>query len=290
MKLFEISLALLNQQLLEELSAQKQKRADFIKKTLGSRWNSVQGYDDLDAFIERLAEVDPSPNGQFMPWLAKLIIQAPETNRPEDLARVADDLKKWEQYKSQLAVKDINAYKSFQSVYDAIAPFLKPRKKTKDELAKDREQAKLAKIRDDVITVYQGPEGWVRIPMSQAAACYLGQQTRWCTASRNNNMFDHYNKSDRMFVVYDKASKERFQLHIESGQFADASDTMIGMDAVPKWAQPHIIEWYKRNNPDLSLAHLMVLGKMSADAVSSGLVSADHEHADLLNLMNKYGV
>lgn len=287
MRLFEVSLSLLTQSLLEELSAQKQKRADFIKKTLGSQWHGLQGFADLDAFIERLAEVDPSPNGQFMPWMAKLIIQAPDTNRPEDLARVADDLKNWERFKSQMASKDINAYKSFQSVYDAVAPFLKPRKKTKDEKAKEREEAKIAALKNDIVTVYNGAEGWIRIPMSQAAACYLGQQTRWCTAAKNNNMFNSYNNRDRMFVVYDKAQKERYQLHIESGQFADASDKMIGMNAVPKWAQPHIVNWYKLNNPDLSLAHLMTLGKMDK---SAQLIAPDHEHAGLLDLMNKYGV
>lgn len=272
----------------EDLQGPQQKRAEFIKKTFEPRWNGVPGYEDLDAFIERLAEVDPSANGQYMPWMAKLIIQNPDDNKPEDLQRVAGDLRNWERFKSQLAVKDINAYKSFRAVYDAIAPYLAPRKKTKDELAKEREAAKLAKLREQIQTVYNGPEGWIRIPLSQEAACYLGQQTRWCTAARKSNMFDHYNNSDRMFVVYDKASKERFQLHIASGQFADASDKMLGMKAVPEWSRDHIINWYRENNPSLSLTQLLALNTFKKDATPE--LAKGTVHADLLDLMSKYGI
>jgi hypothetical protein len=169
--------------LYEALEGQKAKRGDFIKLNLGPKWQGVEGFADLDQFIERLAEIDPSPNGAFMPWMARMVIKDPNRNKPEDLPRLADDLKKWMQFKLQLPNKNIDGYKSFEEVYDAIAPFLKPKVKSKEDRAREREEAKVAAAKGEVITVYKGEEGWIRIPTTKNAAKFLGQGTRWCTAA-----------------------------------------------------------------------------------------------------------
>lgn len=269
----------------EEIQGHKANRAQFIKERLVPHWKGLPGYEDIDKWLEKLAEVDPSLKGIYMPWMARMTVGKPNENRMEDIDRVGEDLRAFETNKAKIANKDINAYKSFQDLFDVIAPFLVPKEKTKDELAKEKEAAKLEKIKGQITTVYAGAEGWIRIPMTVEAAKFLGQNTRWCTASSGNNMFQHYNKSDVMFVVYDKASKKRFQLHIDSGQFADEADRNQGMKAVPEWAWDHIINWYKANNPNLSIKHLMTLGVHSKENLAAGTV-----HADLLDLMKQYGV
>jgi len=269
----------------EELMGQKQARGQFIIKTFAPKWTGLPGFDSLDAFVDKLGELDPTPKGVYMQWLAKLCINRPDENRVEDLPRVIDDLKTFEANKAKIENKDINSYKSFQALYDAVAPFLVKRKKTKDELKAERDARKIADIKDQIMIVYNGPEGWIRIPTSKKAAQFLGQSTRWCTSASANNMFDHYHKSDSLFVVYDKSTKARHQLHIDSGQFADSADKNQGIDAVPEWARQPIVNWYKENNPQLSIKQLMSLSQFTDDNLAVG---TDHE--DLMALMKQYGV
>jgi hypothetical protein len=152
-------------------------------------------------------------------------------------------------------------------------------------LKAERDDKKLAAVKGEITTVYTGPEGWIRIPTTKKAAQFLGQSTRWCTSASANNMFDYYNKSDSLFVIYDKASKTRHQLHIDSGQFADTADKNQGMNSVPQWARQPIVNWYKENNPQLSLKQLMSLSSFTDENLAAG---SDHE--DLLALMKQYGV
>jgi len=274
--------------LLEEEMSQKQKRGEFVKNTYQKKWDEkhgVPGYKDIDKFIEKLLEVDPSLKGIYVPWMAKLIMQNPNENKPEDLDRVGDDLVTFERNKSKIENKDINAYKSFQILYDVVAPFLVKREKTPEELAAEENDAEKARIKSQIIDVYTGPEGWIKVPTTVESSKFLGQNTRWCTAAEKSNMFDHYNKSDRMFIVYDKASKKRTQLHLDSSQFADESDRNLGFDAVPKWAWKPIVEWYKKTNPSLKFKQIAVLSKYVDDDLITGSA-----HEGIFDLMKKYGV
>ena len=241
---------------------------------------------DVDDLVNKIAQTDPTPNGALMPWIARLIAKNPETNKIEDLPRLAQDLQNFQTHKAKIANKDINGYKTFGAVYDAVAPFMVKRKKTKDELSAERQAAKIAKYKSEIETVYNGPEGWIRIPHTKGAAQFLGQGTRWCTSAKCNNMFDSYSSRDKLFIVFDKKTKERFQLHIESSSYADSADRMQGIDSLPQWARPAVIEWYKNNSDNLSFKHLMTLNKLGADAKEIG----SGEHSELLDLMAQYGV
>jgi hypothetical protein len=266
----------------EELVGQKANRAAFIKQKLEQTWRGLPGYKDLDAFLEKLGDVDPSAKGIYMPWMAGLIVKAPQQNRPEDLDRVGQDLQAFEQNKARIANKDINQYKSFADLYDVIAQF-------QNQPAADPEAAQkaaeLEAVKKELITVYNGPEGWIRIPTTQKAACFIGQGTRWCTSANKNNMFAHYDKSDNLFVVYDKATKQRHQLHIDSGQLAQEDDRNVGVNAIPDWAKKPIVDFYKKNNPQLSMKQIMTLGNWTDENLAAGTPVED-----LMALMKQYGV
>jgi len=83
----------------------------------------------------------------------------------------------------------------------------------------------------DAETVFEN--GQVRIihPKDQAAACYYGQGTRWCTAATgSSNYFDRYNSGGPMYILLPKQPKyegEKYQLHFESGQFMDETDSQV---------------------------------------------------------------
>jgi hypothetical protein len=266
------------------LETQKDDRAKFIKDQLGPKLDQVTT--DVDKLIATIAEVDPTPNGAYMPWIARLLVKNPQENKIEDLNRLSNDLTTFLTHKREVENKDINSYKTFQAVYDVVAPFLVKRKPTADEKSAARKATQIAKFKSEIETVFNGPQGWIRIPNSKGAAQFLGQGTRWCTSAKCDNMYDSYNEQDKLFVVYDKSKKELFQLHINSGAYADSADKMHGIEALPDWARPSIIDWYKKNKPDMSFKHIMSLNKLGADSNDLG----SGEHNELLDLMSQYGV
>lgn len=275
----------------EEVTGPKANRIEFLKKKIEPIWANLPGhpglpeYHDLDKWLEKIAEADPTQKGIYIPWIATLAVKNPAENKMEDIGRVSEDLAVFDANKAKVEKKDINQYKSFQDLYTVIAKFLEPKKLTKDEIKSAKEQEKLNKIKSEITTVYNGPEGWIRVPKTEEAAKFLGQNTRWCTASSNYNRFEYYHKDDALFVIYDKSLKARFQLHIDSGQFADEADLNKKIDTVPEWAWEPIIEWYKANNPNLSIKHLMTLGPRSKENLAAGTV-----HEDLLSLFKQYNI
>lgn len=271
----------------EELTGFAANRANFVKSKLEPHWKGLPGYPDIDTWLEKLAEVDPTTKKIYIPWLARMCVSKPNENRTEDLNRVGEDLRIFEINKAKIPVanKNIDTYKSFQELFDIIAPFLAPKVKTKDDIAKEKQDAALAKVKDQIITVYQGPEGWIRIPTTLAASKFIGQNTRWCTSADKANRFEYYSKDDNLFVVYDKATKTRHQLHIQSGQYCDEKDSNIGIKAVPDWAGKKILEYYQEHNPNLTMKQLMALQGFTDKNLAKGT-----PHEELFDLFKQYGV
>lgn len=259
--------------------SQKEKRLLFLKSRLSDKWAGVPGYDDLDKFLKAVARIDPTIKGTMMNWIASLAIKNPNLNKTEDFNRLKKDLVNFETFKARLQIRDINQYKSYQDLYTATEQFTKKNRKLTD---KEKFEKRVAKYRGEIIDVYRGSEGWIKIPTTRQSACFLGQKTRWCTSARNQNAFDQYNKSDRLFIVYDKNTQSRFQIHLSSGAFADEADKHMDFGTIPKWATPHIANWYKENNPDLSFKQLMNLSKIA------DVSEFDSDHRDLLQLMKDY--
>lgn len=231
----------------------------------------------LDEVIKRAVLADPTKDGIYLKWIVEKIVSDPNTNKVEDLPRLKSDLTHFDSLKLKLTNPDINKYKSFLDVYKAIEPHIKK------QLAAEKAETQ---ARADVIDVYTGPEGWVKIPTTKDASNYLGKLTRWCTAStKSDNYFDHYNKTDKLFVIFDKAKKARFQLHLNSNSFMDEQDSPTS--DFPKWALKPIVDWYKANQKNLSLTQLMNLNKFGGD-IDSMVVGSGHE--DLFDLMKQYGV
>ena len=57
------------------------------------------------------------------------------------------------------------------------------------------------------------------------AARLYGSGTKWCTAARNNNIFDSYNNRGRLYIIL--AGDRKFQLHYQSDQFMDERDVAV---------------------------------------------------------------
>ena len=150
----------------------------------------------------------------------------------EDLYKVTEDLekfhylKKTKKYKGQ---KDIGQIKSVDDLYDNVKDY----QVSKDEITK----TKAERLRDDVDKVYEDDKWLILVPKSKEASChYGGGQTRWCTASKSSNYYDHYAKQGPLYMMMYKedagkapAENRSHQFHFESNSFYNAQDRSIDL-------------------------------------------------------------
>jgi len=148
----------------------------------------------------------------------------------EDLYKTTEDLekfnylKKTKRYKGQ---KDIGQIKTITDLYDNVKDY----KISKDELTK----TKAERLRDDVEKVYEDDKWRILVPKSKEASChYGGGDTRWCTASKSSNYYDHYNKQGPLYMMMYKedagkspSENRSHQFHFESNSFYNAEDRSI---------------------------------------------------------------
>ena len=177
----------------------------------------------VDIVLSHLERADPTRNKEYTQGLAKLY--ATGGLKMEDAtSTLADYLTKFHKLKVKRMIpsprNDFLGYKhvgDFMSVVDEY-----PDPDAKEET--NRGQAK---------EVYNDAQVRVIQPEDRTAACYYGQGTRWCTAAKNNNMFDHYAEESPLYIIIPKKPKhpgEKYQIHFDSRQFMDENDRDANMD------------------------------------------------------------
>ena len=179
----------------------------------------------VDIVISQLEKADPTRNKEYTQGLAKLYVNG-GLKMEDATSTLADYLTKFHKLKIKRMIpsprNDFLGYKhvgDFMSVVDEY-----PDPDAKEET--NRGQAK---------EIYNDADVRVIQPEDQAAACYYGQGTRWCTAAKNNNQFDYYASDSPLYIVIPKKPThpgEKYQIHFDSGQFMDENDYEADMDAV----------------------------------------------------------
>lgn len=177
----------------------------------------------LSNILNQLEQADPTPNKQYVPWLAKIYAEGGPQSRIEDLqSTVKDALAKFHALKTRRQLpsprNDIMRYANAGDFLSVMDEYPDP-----SELAQsqDRGQAKEI-IRTDAVRVI--------VPKDQAAACYYGRGTRWCTAARNNNMFDAYADQGPLYILIPQQPKhpgEKYQMSVEAAQAMDETDQPV---------------------------------------------------------------
>ena len=170
---------------------------------------------------------DPSPNSEWSQCLA-------ESQRVfmEDLYKVTEDLLKFDYLKKTpkyTGEKDINKFQNTQALYDAIKDF----DISKEELT----TTKAERVRDDVDVVHEDADWIVMVPKTKEASChYGGGESRWCTASKSSNYYDHYAKQGPLYMIMRKDDSKKgpnesrsHQFHFESNSFMNAEDRNIDL-------------------------------------------------------------
>lgn len=198
---------------------------NFGEKLVAASRKEMAKKDKLDKpedVVERLKAADPKSKN--LVWIARMY--AAGEFKFEDLARMKDELEKFEKVKSKLPNKDLNSYKNLGDLYAAIDT-VKP-----EEAKSEREKEK--ELKGDVTWLIRSPEYKALIPKTKEASCIYGAGTRWCTAATgSHNYFDSYSKQGDLIIIIAKVGgKDRkFQLHYESGSFMDENDRPVTQDS-----------------------------------------------------------
>ena len=117
---------------------------------------------------------------------------------------------------------DFNRYKDLKTFYDAVDTYPDP-----DE-EDQKKQAEKEASKGDAKLYYEDSTIRVIVPEDEAAACYYGQGTRWCTAaSKGASMFNTYNREGPLYIILPKNPRytgEKYQFHFESKSYMNEKD------------------------------------------------------------------
>lgn len=211
--------------LLKELLTENKQ--EYVLQKYGSELNAVYNYDmgrtndredgvgevELSRLIiAALAQISE----KYLVWLARQYIGL--AFKMEDRFQVQEDLELFERVKSRLEIKDIGQY-TLPGLRAALRPYREVEVLSGGETER-RAKAGAEKLYDqDGILILQ--------IKTKEAAMYYGANTRWCTAAKQHNMFDQYNKDGPLFVLIDKKKNKKYQWHIPSGQLMNEEDDAV---------------------------------------------------------------
>lgn len=171
----------------------------------------------LNSIMTFIENGDPTPNNIYTPWIAREYSEG-HIRRIEDLdSRVKPLLQSYHQYKNKgwfpQHAKDIMRVTVHQ-LSNIMVNLNIPEKQLQD--------------RGEYEEVYKDSTVRVIHPKDEAAACYYGQGTQWCTAAtRGKNYFDQYNQQGPLYILIPTNptyTGEKYQLHFETNQFMNEED------------------------------------------------------------------
>jgi hypothetical protein len=200
-----------------------------VKKFL-SRWESEgRPYIDIigedgSGFISWLEGYDPSPAKKYVNWMIVRYLRG-DISRLEDIpSRISGALRVYmglgNKKKLRPEHRDINRIIDIEDIIDEYRDISVTSKSEQREKYISDGSAEL---------IFDDAEYRVIVPKTSEASCYYGVNTRWCTASRDNNMFDNYNRDGPLYIILHKPSNTRWQFHFESDQFMDERDASINL-------------------------------------------------------------
>ena len=197
--------------------------------------------------FDKIKDADPTTNKEYVEWLCQIWLYG--NLKLEDLYKATEYLTLYSKVKHKLIGDQKNIYSAVQSTETYIDNFNgKSQQKTRKvsklkinslqslyQIVKEFENVpvtnseKANDAKKDAKKVYEDHKWIVVVPETEAASCYYGANTQWCTASKNYNHFDQYNKQGPIYININKETKEKFQFHLESDQFMDEEDSQIDL-------------------------------------------------------------
>ena len=169
-------------------------------------------YDDMDYvedIVSDFVDGDPSGNNKYLMWMAKAV-QEEYMNITDIIELVTDYHKLLPKITNALAIKVFGAEADSNAI---VSPKSIDSYKTVEDLYKIVDAAKQLESRKEVATqaksgankIYEDERWLVVRPDTRDASCYYGAGTKWCTAMKNAEHFDNYNKKGRLYYLIDKS-------------------------------------------------------------------------------------
>jgi len=173
-----------------------------------------------EEIIGYLANVDPQGQ-KHLQWIVKLYANG--DFKLEDLERVETALIQFTEKKRGLEKKDIGQYKKLSELEQAVEDQeeVKSNRQKKQEIKADGAKVLFKSAKYLIIDLY-----------TEAAAKFYGKNTKWCTASDKNNMFNTYIDYSPLYVIVDRSSNRKYQYQWdhEDPQFMDENDDDVDID------------------------------------------------------------
>ena len=199
-----------------------------------------------DELFGLFVAADPSDNHKYTEWLLSGYLHN-GIKRLEDLqARALPGLQNYEKLLRKKILKHVNPEQYWTDERNILnylglsgGPFKKRQypgledllEKYQSELEKIHgAQAQRLEARSEAKVVFENDLVRVYQPLTEAAACYYGQKTRWCTAGTQNNMFDAYSYDGPIYIIIPKEptyKDEKYQFQHETGQYMDEKDKAV---------------------------------------------------------------
>lgn len=175
-----------------------------------------------DNMIKTLVALDPTFKGgdqlgKYGKWILGLYNKG--QLKDEDFYKVTEYLTTFKDNLKKIQNKDIMTYKSLPDLAKAIQPFEGQKDISKKQQVRD--------IKKGAKKIMETNDWLVIQPTTEESACYYGANTKWCTASKENSMFNYYNEQGPIYIFINKKDNSKFQFHAQSFQFMDELDNPI---------------------------------------------------------------
>ena len=218
---------------------------------------------------------DPTQHKEYSQWLVKCyanedIILEDIISKGRDWLEVYDEMKRRKilpaEYRNIMNLK-------FNDLYGIIS--------NQELVAKLQAQSAEANKGSSKVVLDNNK---VRIiqPHDQEAACYYGQGTTWCTAAKNNNMYDYYAKQGDLYILLPKQPQhdgEKYQVHFQSNQFMDESDDPVDMKWLLTQRFGDLVEFFKSVEPEIG-NYIQFADPNVVNKVISEIKEKSMEHVD----------
>ena len=194
------------------------------KENLISKYGDEPIYKDND-FISKIVDSDPSSTKKYSEWTIKQVIDFMKTNDesslPDVITQITDLIDDFNLVSQSITdedvefakklhsgiddtyikggPRDINRYKVYWELQTLLSAINKRKKNKELEV----------EAKKDVDKLYEDSRFLIVQPYSHKASCYYGSNTKWCTASKDNeSYFDRYGTNGRLIYIIDKQSKD----------------------------------------------------------------------------------
>lgn len=190
--------------------------------------------DDVNGILNLAKILDNQYNiksGEMIYWILSRYVDS-EQNWEDIPSRIIPGLVKFQKLKNKklipVEIRDINKIKTLEEFEDIIDEY------DDTVITSNKEDEKRIETQfyntGDAELLYDDNDIKVVSPKTEAASCFFGRNTRWCTAAKNDNMFNRYHENGPLYIVLLKKENKRYQFfwgNNEYDQFMDALDREI---------------------------------------------------------------